>query len=108
MHRDDEPRHGYTAKPIARSIEYFEKVIADSFCDDATFMNALLIVRCYADRIVAIHNFNLIESTGTECRIAELAGEVELVHTIVERFDMPRDVVEDVLGDMGQMGDAWT
>jgi arylamine N-acetyltransferase len=108
MYRNDQLRHGYTAKPLPRSIEHFETVIADSFSDDATFMNALLLVRCYADRSVAIHNFNLIESKGTDCRIVELAGEGELVRTIVERFAMPRGIVEDVLADLGPLGDAWT
>jgi len=108
MYRNVQLKHGYTAKPILRPIEHFEAVIADSFSDEATFMNALLLVRCYADRSVAIHNFNLIESTRTDCRILELAGDGELVRTIVDRFDMPPDIVEDVLADIDPMGDAWT
>jgi arylamine N-acetyltransferase len=109
MYRNDQLRHGYTAKPIPRPIEHFETVIADSYSDDATFMNALLLVRCYADRSVAIHNFSLIESKGADCRITELAGEGELVRTIVDRIDMPRVIVQDALADLGPLeGDAWT
>jgi hypothetical protein len=70
-------------------------------------MNALLVVRCYSDRSVAIHNVSLIESKGTDCRILELAND-ELVRTIVEKFDMPPDIVKDVLSDMEPLGDAWT
>jgi len=109
MHRDNELVHGYTVKPTPRPIQHFEEVIAGSFSEGATFMNALLLVRFDMDQSVAIHNYELIESKGTDCRIVELENDRELVHAIVERFSIPREVVEDVLADMAQLsGNAWT
>jgi N-hydroxyarylamine O-acetyltransferase len=108
MYRDNKLIHGYTVKPIPRPIRHFEKVIAGSFSEDATFMNALLLARFYKDQSVAIHNYELIESKGTDYRIFELETNRELAHTIVDRFSIPREVVEDVLADMVQMsGNAW-
>lgn len=107
MYRSGRLRHGYTAMPMPRPIEHFEEVITDSFSDGATFMNALLLVRFYADRSVAIHNDELIESRGSESRIVRMSDREALVEAIVERFAMPRDLVADALADLGQLGDAW-
>jgi len=38
-------QHWYTAKPEARNIDEFSKVIMDSYSDDATFMNAIRITK---------------------------------------------------------------
>jgi arylamine N-acetyltransferase len=109
MYRDNKLIHGYSVKPIPRPIRHFEEVIAGSFSEDATFMNALLLVRFCKDQSVAIHNYELIESKGTDYRIFELENDRELVHAIVDRFSIPREVVEDVLADMAQVsGNAWT
>lgn len=109
MYRDNERVHGYTVKPTPRPIQHFEGVIAASFSAGATFMNAILLVRFDVDRSVAICNYELIESKGTDYRIQALDSECELVRTIVDRFAIPREVVEDVLADMDPLsGDAWT
>jgi arylamine N-acetyltransferase len=109
MYRDNELIHGYTAKPTPRPIQYFDEVIAGSFSEGATFMNALLLVRFNVDRSVAIYNYNLIESNGPDYRIVALADKDELVRTIVDRFAMPSNMVKDVLADMAHLsGDAWT
>jgi len=42
-----ELKHGYTAKPQPRKIEEFRKIIEDSYRNDATFMNAILITRFF-------------------------------------------------------------
>jgi len=97
MYRDDELIHGYTVEPTPRSIRHFDKVIADSFSEGATFMNALLLVRFKVDWSVAVYNYNLIESNGSNYRILALADKDELLRTIVERFAIPRTMVKDVL-----------
>jgi len=108
MYRDNELIHGYTANPTPRPIQHFDEVIAGSFSEGATFMNALLLVRFNVDRSVAIYNYNLIESNGSDYRIVALADKDELVRTIVDRFAMPSNMVKDVLADMAQLsGDAW-
>jgi len=109
MYRDNELIHGYTVKPIPRPIQHFEKVIEESFSESATFMNALLLVRFDMDQSVAIHNYNLIESKGTNYRILALESESELARAIVDTFAIPRYMVEDVLANMAQLsGNAWT
>jgi arylamine N-acetyltransferase len=109
MYRDNELVHGYTVEPTPRPIQHFEEVIAGSFSKGATFMNALLLVRFDIDQSVAIHNYELIESKGTGYRIVELENDRELVLAIVDRFSIPREVVQDVLADMAQLsGNAWT
>ena len=109
MYRDDELIHGYTVKPIPRPIQHFDEVVAGSFSEDATFMNALLLVRFNVNWSVAIHNYNLIESNGFEYRIVALADKGGLVRAIVDRFAMPRKMVKDVLVGMTCLsGDAWT
>ncbi len=47
LYRDGVLQHGYLLKPEPRRIEEFAAVIADSFRDDATFMNALVAVRFF-------------------------------------------------------------
>jgi arylamine N-acetyltransferase len=109
MYRDNELVHGYTVEPTPRPIQHFKEVIAGSFSEGATFMNALLLVRFDIDQSVAIHNYELIESKGTEYRIVELENDRELVDAIIDRFSIPREVVEDILADVGQLsGNAWT
>jgi arylamine N-acetyltransferase len=108
MYRDGRLRHGYTANPTPRRIEHFDRVIRHSYTDDATFMNALLLVRFYPDHSVAVNNLELIESRGTESRVTTLADRDELVSVIEERFGMPRAMVADAIADLGELGDAWT
>ena len=45
LYREGKSKHGYVAKPTPRTLEYFASVIAHSYTDEATFMNALLLVR---------------------------------------------------------------
>lgn len=107
MYRDGALRHGYLAKPAPRQIADFQRVIADSFRDDATFMNALLLVRFYSDRSVAVHNLSVIESKGATSTIRTLASLEELSRAVQDLFRIPADLALDTLKDLGQLRDVW-
>jgi arylamine N-acetyltransferase len=108
MYRDGQQKHGYVAKPAPRRIEEFRQVIAKSFRPDATFMNSVLLTRFYSDRAVMIHNLMLVESRGSESIVRPLASRDQLAATVEEYFDMPRAIVAEVVGELGDLQDPWS
>jgi N-hydroxyarylamine O-acetyltransferase len=108
MYRDGKPKHGYLVKPNARTIEEFQQVIAESFRPEATFLNALLLARFYPDRSVMIHNLALIESQGSRSTVHSLASRDELAATVTEQFGIPREIVAEVIGELGDLKDVWS
>jgi len=108
LYRDGKLKHGYLAKPIPRQIRDFEKGIADSYCEDATFMNALLLARFFPNRSLVIHNLTVIESQGVVSSIRTLASQDELVQAISEGFGIPSKFTIDVVSDLRQLKDAWS
>jgi arylamine N-acetyltransferase len=107
LYRDGNLKHGYLAKPIPRQIHEFEHIIVDSYQDDATFMNALLVARFFPNRSFVIHNLTVIESQGTESSIRTLADRDELAQVIFECFGIPKEFTIDALNELGQLEDAW-
>lgn len=108
LYRDGKLRHGYLAKSEPRQIHEFEHTIADSFRDEATFMNALLLARFSTDRSLVIHNLTLTESRGDEVSTRTLANPDELGAVVQETFGIPREFVDDVVAGIEQHGDAWS
>ncbi len=108
MYRDGQLRHGYLAKPAPRRIEEFRDVIAGSFRPDATFLNSLLLTRFYWDRGVMIHNLTLVESHGSTSTVRSLANRDQLVATVEEYFEIPRAIVAEAVGELGDLQDPWT
>lgn len=108
MFREGQLRHGYTVRPIPRQIQYFDEIIRDSFRDDQTFMNSILLVRYYPNRSTMIHNLSIIKSVGTDYSIDELSGPDELPAAIEKHFSIPRDIVSVALSAVGEFGDSWT
>lgn len=74
LYRDGKLKHGYIAKPLPREIGEFESVISDSYRDEATFMNALLLARFFPDRSLVIHNLTVTEFQGTEFSVRTVAN----------------------------------
>jgi N-hydroxyarylamine O-acetyltransferase len=108
LYRDGDLKHGYLVKPMPRQIQEFEQAIVDSYREDATFMNALLLARFYPDRSLVIHNLTVIESQGTVSNIRTLASQDEMGQAIYEYFAIPKEFTEDAVRGIGQLGDAWT
>lgn len=107
LYKNGIAKHGYLAKPAPRKIEDFAEVIAASFRPDATFINALLLVRYYHERSVTIHNLTLIETCGSETVERTLSGQDELIAAIEQEFEMPREIVAEGLAELGIFKDAW-
>jgi arylamine N-acetyltransferase len=108
LYRDGELKHGYLAKPMPRQIKEFERIIVDSYRDDATFMNALLLARFFPSRSLVIHNLTVIESQGTLSNIRTLANQDELVQVIFECFGIPSEFTMEVVNGLGRLEDAWS
>jgi arylamine N-acetyltransferase len=108
LYRDGSLKHGYLAKPMPRQIHEFEHVIVDSYRDDATFMNALLLARFFPNRSLVIHNLAVIEPRGTVSSIQTLSNQDQLGQVVFEYFAIPKEFTEDVVRGFGQLGDVWT
>ncbi|MCX5801150.1 MAG: arylamine N-acetyltransferase [Candidatus Eisenbacteria bacterium] len=107
LYRDGNLKHGYLVKPVPKQIRDFEQVIAASYREDATFMNALLLARFFPNRSVVIDNLTVVESRGAVSRIQTLAGPDELVQVVHEYFTIPLEFIIEVVNDLGRLGDAW-
>jgi N-hydroxyarylamine O-acetyltransferase len=59
QYSDNKLQHWYTAKPEPRKIEEFQKVIEDSYADDAIFMNAVRAIRFTENSSVSLRNFTI-------------------------------------------------
>lgn len=105
LYRDGNLKHGYLAKPAPKQIEDFS--VADSFRADATFMNALLLVRFYRDRSLVIHNLTVIESQGTASKSHSLNSRDELGRVVERHFGIPKGIVMEAVGELRQLNDAW-
>jgi arylamine N-acetyltransferase len=106
--RDGERIHGYTAKPEPREVGFFEKVIADSYDDTASFMNAVVVERFFEDRSLRIHNLKMIESTPDSSTETRLADRHELIGAVERYAGIPADIVRDAIEDLGLSGDIYT
>ena len=90
--REGQHKHGYVAKPEPRQITEFEGVIADSYREEATFMNSLLLVRFAHGRSTVLHNLTLIETEGSSFRVKTLADRDELAQAVLHHFSIPRKI----------------
>jgi N-hydroxyarylamine O-acetyltransferase len=107
LHRDGSLKHSYLVNPVPRQIQEFDHIIVDSYREDSTFMNALLLARFFPYRSLVLHNLTVIESQGTVSRIQILTSRDELVQAAYEYFMIPKEFTMDVVKDIGQFDDAW-
>jgi len=107
LYRDEVLFHGYLVNPTPRQIENFRQVIRNSFRADATFLNALLLARFSRDYSAVIHNMNFTEYLGTKVVKRTLKTRTELIHTIEDRFKIPRKIVTRAVSELGPLRDAW-
>jgi arylamine N-acetyltransferase len=101
-------KHGYRAKPAPRKIEHFEEVILDSYRPEATFMNAVLIVRCEVGRTWRLHNLTLTEFRGREQSSRILTDRDEMARVVEERFGIDAGIVAEAIEGIDNLGDAWS
>jgi arylamine N-acetyltransferase len=107
LYRNGELTHGYSVNPLARDIGEFRQVIADSFNEDATFMNALLFTRFDSNHFIIIHNMTIIESHGVVSKKYSLNSIDQLASVIDNRFGIPKTIVLESLSGLQMLKDAW-
>ena len=107
LFRNGELTHGYTAKPIDRRIDFFTSSIQESYRDDSTFMNSLLLVKLHDDSSTVIYNLSVIRSHGNTHTVQPLKNEDELIETIERVFGIPADIVSEAVSMLHGFGNAW-
>jgi arylamine N-acetyltransferase len=105
--RDGEFRHGYTVNPAAREIGEFREVIASSFDEGATFMNALLVIRYTDEGSEVLHNLRFTETRHDAVSSRFLRDRHEVVEVLAQRFGMPRAIVEELVADLPMRQDPY-
>ena len=108
LYRDGAAHHGYLVNPAPRRIGEFRHIITDSFRPDATFMNAVLLVRFAADQSTVLHNLTLIASKGSIARKTALRTTEDLIVTIEEHFSIPSSISRIALNGLSMRQDAWS
>lgn len=108
LYRDGVLRHGYLARSEPKRIEDFSTVIAASFSAAATFLNAVLLVRFYPGRSVLIHNLTVVESEGSKSTLHVLENRDLLIDAIERRFQIPREIVDQAVDQLGDLQDVWS
>jgi arylamine N-acetyltransferase len=105
--RDDEPLHGYLLKPTACPAAHFDRAVAGSFRPDATFMNTVLAVRCFARRTVTVLPGSVIRGTPTNTSIEHLADREALIRAITAEIGIPEDIVREAISGLNRLGSAY-
>ena len=108
LYRNGLLSHGYSVNPLSRRIEEFQKVIADSFKESATFTNALLLARFEPNYSFVIHNMTAIESNGKISDKYSLDTLDELITVIENQFGIPGDIVRESVSDLKMGKDVWS
>ena len=106
--RDGAARHGYLLNPAPRHIEEFRPVIADSFRPDATFMNAVLLVKFGVGHSTGLRNLELIESDEARSRTTSFKTLEELIAAIHKHFSIPISISRAALDGLSLRRDAWS
>ena len=102
-----ELKHWYMAKPEARKIEEFKKVIEDSYANSAMFMNAILITRFYENGSIVLRNLNLTETTGGKSFNTEILFE-DIPQIVNTKFGMPVNIVEKAIRKLHELKNTWS
>jgi len=108
LYRQGVLKHGYRINPMPRKIDDFQQVISDSFKEDATFMNSLLLTRFIDDHFVVVHNLKMIKYAGSVINDYQAHTIGELASMIDQWFGIPEKLVYEVLKDLHFFKDAWT
>jgi N-hydroxyarylamine O-acetyltransferase len=101
-----ELKHWYTVKPFPRKIEEFQKVIKESYADNAMFMNALLITHFFENGAVVLRNLNLTETFDGDTTAVKILFE-DIPGIAHEKFGMPVDLVKKAVSRLGMLKDTW-
>jgi arylamine N-acetyltransferase len=101
-----ELKHGYTAKPKPCKIDRFRNVIEDSYRDEATFMNAVMIARFYENGSDVLRNLTLIRTDRNEVT-TEIIQRNEIAAVAEKYFGMSRQIVDEAVNELLKLKDTW-
>jgi len=108
LYRNGTLAHRYSINPAPRRMAEFTQVIADSYKEGATFMNALLVARFGVHQSVILHNRELLTMEGQVVRSVQMRNLEELVETIHAVFGIPTAMSRSALEGLSFEGNAWT
>jgi arylamine N-acetyltransferase len=100
----DELKHFYIAKPQPRDQKEFQKVIKDSYSDEALFMNSLIVTRHSSDHSVILRNFTLTVIEEYEVKQKTIL-KTEIPDTINKHFGIPARLVKSAISGLRQLAE---
>ncbi len=100
-------KHGYLLKPHKRDFSEFKGAISDSFSENATFLNALLINRFEKNYSIAIRNFTITVIMNGNVYKRTAGNKEDLINQIVRNFKMPEEIVEEIISNLEFKADAF-
>ena len=106
-YREDKRIHGYTARPINRTIEYFEKTIEQSYSGDSTFMNNILLTRFTDNGFIILRNLTLVITNKDKLNIKKIKSFGELPNVIENQFHISADITKNALTGLKSSPELW-
>lgn len=106
QHYNCKLQHWYTAGTKPRKIEDFKKVIADSYDDDAVFMNAVRLTRFTDGGAMVLKNFMFAETNRSGTFTKKLRHD-ELPDFIEAKFRMPAELVRQAVNSIRELKDIY-
>jgi len=106
QYSDDKLQHWYAANTQPREIDDFSKVIADSYSNDAVFMNAIRITKFSESGSFVLKNLLYTETAGSESATKKLSRD-ELPDFVSEKFDMPANLVREAVAFVKELKDIY-
>jgi arylamine N-acetyltransferase len=104
--REGKPVYGYTINQASRNINEFQEIISDSFRQDATFMNNILLTRINGDNFIEIRNLSFISMSEEGSQKSQLDSIGQLVTQIEKFFSIPQSMVLESIKDLKLEADS--
>lgn len=105
--RDGARVHGYLLKPGQVTPATFDRVVRASFAPAATFMTAVLLVRCFPRRMVRILNLEVTRSTRARSRSETLSDRRALVAAVEAEIGIPARIAAEAIAGIARLGDVY-
>jgi arylamine N-acetyltransferase len=99
-------QHWYTANPQSRKIEEFQKVIEDSYSDDAVFMNAVRITKYTETGSLVLKNLYLTKTMNGKI-FNKTFSLNEIPALIEESFGIPSSLAKEAISCIKELKDIY-
>lgn len=98
---------GYTLKPGQVPPERFDAVVRASFRAQATFMNAVLLVRYFPRRLVRILNLEVTHATRTRAHTVALADRAAFAAAVECEIGIPARITGEAIAVIRRFGGVY-